>query len=455
MACTGIVLIGFVSAPVYMFNFKWGKLLQNLAGSNVQPTGIHVALLQLWFLIPFYLLAVFVVFRKLARLSRTPGLTIFVFIAAVFFRICLLPTTPVLSSDVYRYVWDGRLQEHGINPYLLPPAAKKLTALRDRQIYPHINRRDHPTVYPAGAQIFFFLAHGITGDSIYRLKAILVACDVLTLVLLLGILRASGLEAIRLLVYAWNPVVIYEIAHSGHLEALMILLVLLAFYLAARHRSTLAVLSLAAAAASKFYPALLFPALVVRGERVKLTMLFCSALLVSYIPYMAAGSKVLGFLPTYLTSPYESFNLGLKHYLMQLFPAIDYFFLSKVFAAVLVLVALFVFTKDKNFNDMLKYSYLLISVYLLLMPAAFHPWYLLWLIPLLAFYPSPAWLLFSGTVVFSYLKYVSPRGLMPGWVVGLEYIPLFILLTVECVRIHGTTHPWFPWMAKNSLPERR
>jgi hypothetical protein len=79
--------------------------------------------------------------------------------------------------------------------------------------------------------------------------------------------------------------------------------------------------------------------------------------------------------------------------------------------------------------DVLRYAYILTGLLLILMPAALHPWYVILIIPFLVIYPSPAWLIFSCTVTLSYLKYVTPQGMMPNWVLLAEYLPLFVSLS--------------------------
>jgi hypothetical protein len=349
---------------------------------------------------------------------------------------------------MYRYVWDGRVQSQGINPYVHPPSSDSLVSLRDKAIYPHINRKSFPTIYPAGAQIFFLASHGLVGDSIRGLKAVLVLFDVLTMIVLIALLSTYGLQETRFVVYAWNPLVMLEISHSGHLEGFFVFLVVLAFFLHSRDKKTLGVLSLACASATKIYPALLLPAFINRGERIKSLSIFFSCVLLFYLPYMSAGKKMLGFLPIYFRDPYESFNLGLKYFLMHMFPRLDYFLLTKILVGIVFVAGLIVFLKDKEREEVLKYSFILISLQLIFMPAALHPWYVIWLIPLLAFYPSPAWLLFSCTVVFSYLKYGSAEGVMAPWILYLEYMPLFLLLLADYLVRQRTSPDWFPWRTK-------
>ncbi|MGY3618260.1 TIGR04282 family arsenosugar biosynthesis glycosyltransferase [Bradyrhizobium sp. USDA 10063] len=76
-------------------------------------------------------------------------------------RICALLFDPLLSTDIYRYVWDGKVQAAGINPYRYMPADDALAFLRDGTIFPHINRADIAvTIYPPVAQFFFLLSRG-------------------------------------------------------------------------------------------------------------------------------------------------------------------------------------------------------------------------------------------------------------------------------------------------------
>jgi hypothetical protein len=115
---------------------------------------------------------------------------------------------------------------------------------------------------------------------------------------------------------------------------------------------------------------------------------------------------------------------------MRLFPTLDYYLLSIVFLMALAICGLAVFLKGKNDSQIIRYSYILVGSLLVLMPSSLHPWYTILIVPFLAFYPSPAWLIFSCTVTLSYLKYVSPQGIMPTWVLLAEYLPLFALLAV-------------------------
>lgn len=421
-----IVGLASVSAAIYGINFKIFDLVPVFSGLF----RIQLYVIMFLFLSVLYFIAVFLVIKFMDRsdpLWKLTGIIIFFF--AIIFRLCLVPSDPsVLSRDMYRYIWDGRVQQDGINPYRYPPQADELEHLRENQIYPKINRKDYPTLYPAGAQIFFRLFYALVGSSVTAYKGIMVFFDIVTLLVLTALLRAYDFNASRIIVYAWNPLVIFEIAYSGHLEGLTVFLMVTALYLYTIHQKTPATMMLALSAAVKLYPALLLAAFLNRGTRIKGITTFSATIIFLYLPFWGAGGKISGFLPVYLKNPYESFNLGLKNLLMRLIPSLDYYLLSLVFIIALAGAGLLILLKEKNDLDVMRYAFILVGLLMILMPASLHPWYVVLIVPFLAIYPNPAWLIFTCTVALSYLKYTSPQGIMPAWILLIEYLPLFSLL---------------------------
>ena len=108
--------------------------------------------------------------------------------------------------------------------------------------------------------------------------------------------------------------------------------------------------------------------------------------------------------------------------------------------------------KKKDSIDAIKLAYLLAGLNIVLTSASIHPWYILWLIPFLSLFPSPAWLYFSLMVPLSYLTYESPRGILPDWVRHLEYIPFFILLAMEYFIFQRSSGVLFPWRLTGEKP---
>ena len=424
-AAAVVIGLGVPSAAIYWINFDIDDFLPIFSG--LVELKLYFFIFMLLSLL--YLIGVVLVIKMTSRQKEPWWLTGLVIFLAIVFRLVLIAPEPaVLSKDVYRYVWDGRVQQNGINPYFYPPEAAELKHLRDDRVLPNINRKQYPTVYPAGAQLFFRLFYLLVGDSVTGFKAIMVFFDTLTLLVLAALLQNRGFNPSRIIIYAWNPLVVFEIAYSGHLEGLIVFLIAAALYLSVMHKKMPAIIMLAVSAAVKLYPALLLPALLNRGERIKGIAAFAATIILLYMPFIAAGSKTAGFLPIYLKNPYESFNLGLKYFLMRFIPGLNYGLLSMVFVIALMIAGLVVLLKEKDGIEVLRYGYILTALLIIFMPASLHPWYVIMIIPFLAFYPNAAWLMFSCTVVLSYLKYVPPEGKMPDWILLAEYLPLFALL---------------------------
>jgi hypothetical protein len=132
-------------------------------------------------------------------------------------RIALVPLDPpYLSTDIYRYIWDARVQASGVSPYDYVPADPNLRHLRDADIYQKINRKDYAhTIYPPAAQIAFF-AISRFGESVLAMKAGIAVCDLTTIGILLILLRLNQpLE--RVILYAWHPLVVWEFGSAGTL----------------------------------------------------------------------------------------------------------------------------------------------------------------------------------------------------------------------------------------------
>ncbi len=164
-----------------------------------------------------------------ARLEEIPGPRALAIIvgAGLAMRLLALPAPPILSTDIFRYVWDGIVQSAGINPYRYVPADPVLAFLRDAQVYPFINRADYAvTIYPPIAQAFFLLVTRISASPL-AIKIALVACEAVTIFALVGLLRLTGQSETRVAAYAWHPLPIWEIAGQGHIDGVMIALMML------------------------------------------------------------------------------------------------------------------------------------------------------------------------------------------------------------------------------------
>src|ERR1051325_8776059 len=202
-----------------------------------------------------YLLAAWLVIR--ARSSNSTLLIVIAF--AVLFRVSILFTPPYLSDDIYRYIWDGRVQAAGINPYRYIPAAPELAQLRDDTIYPKINRRDYAhTIYPPVAQVVFLLTTRIS-ESVVWMKVTMLIFEMIAIWAIAQLLNLLGRPRQLLLIYAWHPLVVWEFAGSGHVDAIAICFMALAFLAWERKSDLGAGFMLACATLTKLFPLVLIP----------------------------------------------------------------------------------------------------------------------------------------------------------------------------------------------------
>ena len=243
---------------------------------------------------------------------------------AVTCRLATLFGDAFLSSDVYRYVWDGIVQHAGISPYRYVPADPHLAFLREASegnIYPAINRATYArTIYPPFAQMLFWLITLIS-PTLTCMKTVMVLCEGVTLWSILRFLRVLGRPREQAILYAWCPLLIWEIAGSGHLDSAAMALIGCALVARYCRRPVLTGLLLGLAVITKMYPLVLFPALYMRSPRGKkpewtMPTTLVATVLLGYAVYASAGKLVFGFLGGYVAE--EGVASGARYFLLEL-----------------------------------------------------------------------------------------------------------------------------------------
>jgi hypothetical protein len=213
---------------------------------------------------------------------------------AIACRVPLMVGPVNYDSDMVRYVYDGRVQRFGYNPYAVVPSDPALahTHTEDTIRMPSRHAR---TPYPPAAQIFFRLM--VTAwESARVMKMVLTLLDIWTIFLVLQWLRATGRNEWMVIGYAWNPLVILEVAHSGHIDALGAFWIALCALWMARRRTALASVAYTLAVATKLLPIVLAPLFIGR-VRIRDIALGAGAMALLYLPYMSAGTMPLGAVP--------------------------------------------------------------------------------------------------------------------------------------------------------------
>ncbi len=287
-----------------------------------------------------------------------------------------------LSSDMYRYVWDGKVQGAGINPYRYIPADEHLQFLRDEQIYPNINRKEYAhTIYPPGAQLIFLAVTRIS-ETEACMKAAMVGFEILACWALLRILALFGRPREEIILYAWHPLCVWEIGSSGHLDAVVVGLLSVAALALIRGRALRSACWITFAAMVKMYPLVL---LLAFGRRITARMmLWCAAIIAAgYALYASVGAGVLGFLGGFARE--EGLDTGDRYFFLAW--AHRYLhvpFWPELYVAVSALIvagiAVWGASRIREPKEMLGLE-LAIGVVLTMLFSPHYPWYFIWILP--------------------------------------------------------------------------
>ncbi|TMJ65822.1 MAG: DUF2029 domain-containing protein [Alphaproteobacteria bacterium] len=413
--------------------FLAGLLLASSAGGLAAqfdrdlPAFVVIALLQG---------AVWAVAASVVLCGRDPRPALALILGtAVLLRLIALAAPVFLSDDINRYIWDGRVQAAGINPYRYTPTDPELEPLRDPLIFPNINRNNYaPTIYPPVAQILFLAATRF-GETALAIKFVFVTIEAFGIWTLLIILRATGRPPEHILLYAWHPLPVWEIAGSGHIDAAVVTFTALALAAAVGERRLWSAVALAAATLVKFFPLVLAPALW-RPARSNFgdwrwPAAFVAVIVAAYLPFIGVGSRALGFLPGYVAE--ENFGSGGGFWLLGMARrAIPIPLAAYLGLAVSVMAGLAIGALRRRPEPRSGLHWAMASGTAALFFASPHyPWYFVWLVALLTAAPWwPAWWLTLAAVL---LYWDQKTGSIPSWVGFTLYGGFVILCAVDTV----------------------
>jgi alpha-1,6-mannosyltransferase len=325
---------------------------------------------------------------------------------AVACRLVVLIPDPFLSSDVYRYAWDGVVQHAHISPYRYVPGDRALTFLRapNQDLFDNMNRRDYAhTIYPPAAQLLFYIITFIN-PTVTFMKVAMVLFEGLTMYGLVVFLRELGVRREQTLLYAWCPMLIWEFGGSGHLDSAAMAFIVLALLARYRRQAVATGVFLALAILIKLYPLVLLPALFRRGEY-RMPATVAGLIAFGYACYSSVGMQVFGFLGGYVKE--EGMGTGTRYFLLELaqrlpglhtLPAgVFLVFCGLVFAALMLWAWNTCCRTDAEsgsevFKLPAKADFLLpafaLSFALMVLFSPHYPWYVAWLVPFVVLVPN-------------------------------------------------------------------
>ncbi len=362
----------------------------------------------------FYLVAVWLI----ERFTTNRVALLIILVAAAIYRIILLPASPSLSEDIYRYQWEGRVQALSLNPYTVYPAKAGLQKLQNPD-HPIRTGSQTPTIYPPLSEFSFSWAHTLPGY-----KRLFVGFDLATLAVLLWILILLKQPLHRVLIYAWNPAVIISFSLCGHHDSLAIFTLMMAHLLIISRKSLLSNAFLGLSFASKFF-ALLFLPLFLRRTKWFYAIVFAGVVALAYFPFMDAGRQLFRGLSDYAVG-WEGNDSLFRIIRLASASRAQAEFVAAVLVLGLIMYAI------RSDMPLLRAGLFLTAGLLLLSPNAF-PWYFTWTVPFLCFEPSAPWLLMTVTCVLGYSPVVPYAAGQPyrnsPLILALEYVPVIAWLT--------------------------
>jgi len=423
-----IVIAGLVIEVLCIRIASLGDIMQHIPQFSLMYSAAFVA----------YLFAVFLVSKNAALSVKNSNISKkIIWVILVFslvFRLTLLPATP--SNDIFRYLWEGKIQLHGINPYSQPPVSLNLEHLRDN-FFSGISHKHLTAIYPPLTLMVFAIADFIS-HSFVSIKSAFLLFDILSIFVLVKYLKVMRKEPANVLIYAWSPLVLISFAARGHCDSLQIFFVMLALYLYSIRKNAKSVVSISLAVMSKFVSIIIVPFLIPREKTRYLAILFLVIILL-YLPYCSAVKGLFSTLFQFGTQ--YRYNDSIHFLFLCL--SFGSPFLSKTITLIIFSIVFF-FLYKKYHDNILRFAFLVYGSFLILAPTV-HPWYLTWIVPFLCFYHSKAWLVLTGTVIFYYFmnhsffsKLIEYNNELVWrevhWLKLPEYLPFYFLLIYEFLK---------------------
>jgi hypothetical protein len=371
-----------------------------------------------------YLLAI----RELFSTPEFPKrVIVFGLAVSALWHFQFLRMPPGLDDDIHRYVWDGRVQRLGYNPYIVVPSDPVLASLHTSETRT-LNNPEVPSPYPAGAQLFFRAVTSIH-ESTFALKVAFVLCDLAIVFVLLDVLRGTRQGEHWVLAYAWHPLLAIEVAGSGHVDIVGLLLLLVSAAALLRHWRAVAAMSFGLAVAVKLLPIVLLP---LYWKRVRMRDAALAAIVAGllYVPFFNHGRIPIGSLGTYV----QRFRFN-----DPVFATLERVAAPQLLAGLAVLVgcltAIWMRTKSaEGSSDAFAWP---MAASLLCAPVVY-PWYMLWLLPFIRSTSTVPIVIWTLSIIPTYyvwhLRTVGRPWLVPGWIMLLEYGSVAVAAAIIALR---------------------
>lgn len=397
----------------------------------------------------------FLAFRLLQSNQSSRPILFWIIGTGLLMRLVLLGFSPPIENDFHRYLWDGAITANGIDPYayspedilqgdysIAPAKAARLDPLieQGRETLSHINHPHLRTIYPPVAQGAFAMAYWLTPFKLVGLRLVYLLFDIMAMVLLALLLKQTGQSLLRLMIYWWNPLLIYEVYFNSHYDLIVGSLLILFVWAIINQRFVTMTIGLALAVGAKLWPVLLAPFLLFTGKksirhRLYLGMFLAILLAGILSPYMLAiqgenNSGVVAYTRDWEANgwayiPLEKLGWNIVETLES---KLDGRYPARALVVVILFICALALTWWKKCStERLCFSICLVILLMMLLSPTVYPWYYVSLIGLAAITPQPMFLLWTLLLPLSYLKWVLPDSLewLMAWII---HVPVWSLL---------------------------
>lgn len=349
---------------------------------------------------------------------------------AFLVRLSFINLSPIGSDDVYRYMWDGRTQTHGVNPYLYSPDAPQLDSLHTQLLPAAVNHPDMKTVYFPFSQWVFYGCYHLSGENLWGYKLVLLVAELATLIGLLLLLRQLKIPTKFVLLYILCPLPIIQFALDAHIDAVGLPLLIFGLVAYLRGSKVLSYALLALSISVKPVAVLILPLLFLREKGI------WNKLAVAAVPSIVVAGQFLPYV--FSSNPLEGLTRFAENWTFNgaVFESLYLYFSdnqkTRLVCAVLLCVSLLLlYLRKKEPLDAFYFSVLL----LLILSPVVHPWYVSWLAVLLPFARRWSGIVYVSSVSFTVYTIVNYR-LHGNWdqsalVLALEYLPVIIVMFME------------------------
>lgn len=365
----------------------------------------------------------------------------------ILFRSLFLFSTPELSNDFYRFLWDGHLMRMGINPFLHMPSQiiNQITFPLSDILYNGMGElsQSNYTCYPPLHQFFFLLAAWVSPYSIkgslFFLHVVMILAAIGNTFLICKLLKKFQIAQHNLVLYVLNPFIIIELAGNLHFEGIMIFFILSAIYLLIKHKNYLAAIVFGLAVSVKLIPLIFLP-LIIKKLKIKQGIVFSvvtgATFLLLFMPFFNHEMVSNFFTSIDLYFQTFEFNASIYYIVRSIGYAITGYNIIQTAGLVLAGISFFSIllialkSNTTQWKQVMQAMMFTLTIYYALSTTV-HPWYIAPIIAFSVFTPYRFVILWSFLITLSYIVYSNPGFQENYWLISVEYIIVLIFFLLE------------------------